>query len=376
MRCNPNPVAVVLLACILASAQKPAAQAAPDEARACEPVNAIPFKQPPPFEMKSYRFSAGDVDLGGCLYKPKDADRFPVIVLVSGSDDVPTASDIYSVIHAKAFAARGVGVFAFNKRGLGDSGGVVTDTGFKERGADVAAAVRFVRSLPATTHVGLWGASQAGWVVPQALAPNDGIEFVILVSPAGISPSDQVAFFIGNVALHLGLSAAEAARAERLHRTVVRYYATGEGYAEAQAVVDVDRKMPWFEKFRANDRWDEKISAEGRLLTPAELAEAWKTRPNDFSFYRAADTFADYQRFYLALTRPTLIVQGSDDSIVPVKEANQVFATAFRINKNRNVEFKLFNGAGHGIQDGPRVRQAYLDFISEWASRQFDKKIP
>ena len=343
---------------------------------ACDPLKDIRFTTQPPFTTESFVFPSGEVQLGGCLYRPLATTRFPVLVLVAGSDDEPSAAQIYFVIHAKAFAAKGIGVFSFNKRGVGDSSGVPTGTDFKQRGDDVSAALRFVRALPSTTHVAVWGVSQAGWVIPQALRQGDGVEFVMLISPAGVNPNDQVAYFIRSLALRLGISADDALRAECLHRMVVRYYATGEGYEAAQAFVDGCRSASWFEKFRNNEEWNERIAPGGRLLTPAELAQAWRKRPTDFAFYRAPGTFADYRGIYEALDRPTLIVNGSADSLVPIVEATTVFTAAFAKNGNRDVEFKVFEGAEHGLQDGPRVRPAYLDFVSDWAAQRFGLKRP
>ncbi len=176
---------------------------------------------------------------------------------------------------------------------------------------------------------------------------------------------------IRNLARRLGLDADEAAEAEALHRAVVKYYATGEGYDAAQALVDRDREKPWFEKFRTNEEWDEKIGAGGRLLAPAELKEAWRTRASDFDFYRAPDTFVDYRKIDEAIHRPVLIVHGSADTLVPVGESVEVFRGAFAGNRNHDAEFKIFDGAEHGVQDGPRVRAAYLDYTSAWAAQRF-----
>ncbi len=338
---------------------------------ACAPLADIHFSTPPTFTTTSHRFTSGAVELGGCLYRPKGLERFPVIVLVPGSEDTPTAASIYNVIHAKAFAAAGMGLLSFDMRGLGASGGTPTGTDFSQRAEDVAAAVRSVRSLPSTSDVGVVGLSQAGWAVPQALRPDDGVALVILVSPAGVCPHDQVAFFIRNLALGLGIAPADAADVETLHRTVVRYYATGEGYEAAQRLAAADAAKPWFERFRANDQWDEKIAPGGKLLTPPELARAWKERPGDFEFYRAPSTFADYRKIYERLDRPTLVVQGSADTLVPIADANALFAAAFRNNGNRDTEIRVFAGATHGIQDGPSVRPAYLDAITAWAAKRF-----
>jgi pimeloyl-ACP methyl ester carboxylesterase len=344
---------------------------------ACDPVKDVPLPSPPPFTTQSTTFRAdASVTLGGCLYRPKGSARFPVLVMATGSGDEPSAADFYTVMHANALAAKGVGVFGFNKRGVGNSGGVATGTDFKQRGEDVAAALRFVRALPATTRVAVWGVSQAGWVIPQALRRDDGVEFVILVSPAGINPHDQMAYFIHNLALRLGCSREEAAKAERVHRVVVRYYGTGQGYAAAQALVDGFKHEPWFERFRNNGEWNERIGVGGRLMTPRELARAWQERPDEFTFYRAPSTFADYRLIYEALDRRTLIVHGSADSFVPIADSRAAFAAAFAKNGNKAVELKVFDGAEHGVQNGFGVLPAYLDFVSGWASEHFGVKGP
>ena len=189
-----------------------------------------------------------------------------MIVEVAGSDDTPTASGIYDVIHAKAFTAKGVGFFAFNRRGVGGSGGTLSQTNFAERAKDVASAIAFVRSLPNTNGLGVWGVSQGGWVVPQALKRGDGVAFVVLTSPSGVNPFEQVAFFVRNVALGLGLSKEDAAKAEQVHRAVVSYYASGEGYRAAQRLVDGLKSEPWFETFRTNDQWNEHIGPSGTVV--------------------------------------------------------------------------------------------------------------
>jgi len=340
---------------------------------ACDPIGEIAFKEAPPFETESLAFPSGDARLGGCLYRPRGAARFPVLVFVAGSDDTPAAASVYSVIHAKAFTAKGVGVFSFDKRGTGSSGGSPTDVDFTQRADDVAAAARFVRSLPSTRAVALWGVSQAGWVVPGALRKGDGVRFVMLVSPAGVNPNDQVAFYVRTAALRSGMTPKEAADAEVLHREVVRYYATGRGYESAQALVDRHRTEPWFEKFRTSSDWDEKIGVGGRLLSPTELENAWKTRGGDFAFYRAPDTFRDYRPLYEKIACPILIVQGSADTLVPVDPSIAAFRHSFGRSGNTRAEFKIYDGAEHGIQDGPRVRPAYLDFTSEWAAAHFQE---
>ena len=338
---------------------------------ACAPVSKLNFSTPPPFTTESYTFTSDATSLTACFYRPKELKTFPVLVEVAGSDDTPTASGIYEVIHAKALTARGVGLFAFNKRGIGGSGGMPSETNFAERAKDVASAVAFVRSLPTTNGLALWGVSQGGWVVPQALKRGDGVAFVVLTSPSGVNPFEQVAFYVHNLALELGLSQDDADKAETVHRAVASYYATGRGYSAAQRLVDRFASEAWFEKFRTNDEWNERIGRGGKLLTRAELKRAWVEQADDFRFYRAPSTFADYEPIYKKLDRKALIIDGTADKNVPYEQSEAVIKRALSQGGNSDVEFKLFDGAGHGIQDGPRVRAAYLDFLGDWIARAF-----
>jgi hypothetical protein len=363
-----------LLACLTAglSLSLPAPGSAAPRLGACDLLAEIPFASAPPFAAQSLRFRAdAAVTLSGCLYRPQGSARFPVLVMVAGSGDAPFAADVYTRLHARALAQRGIAVFAFDKRGVGSSEGAPTGTDFKQRADDVAAALRFVRALPMTSRIAVWGVSQAGWVIPQALRKNDGVEFVILVSPAGVNPYDQMAYYFRNLASRLGCTQEQAAAVERLYRAVVRYYATGKGYEAARRQLDIVKGQPWFEQLRASAEWNESTDLGGRLLAPAELARAWKERLKPFAFYRAPSVFADYRPVYEALDRPTLIVHGADDTVVPVADSHATFAAAFARNRNRAVQFKVFAGAEHGLPDGPGARPDYLDFIAGWARERF-----
>jgi hypothetical protein len=196
----------------------------------------------------------------------------------------------------------------------------------------------------------------------------------VLISPGGVNPYERMAYFVRQLALSLGSTKDEAAKAERVHRALWLYYSNGKGYDAAQALVNKYKSEPWFERFRTNDVWPEGIGAGGRIMLPAELARAWKEKPAEYGFYSAPSLYADYQPIYQALDRPTLIVQGSADSKVLYTDSNAAFAAAFAKNGNHAVEYKLFDGAEHGIFDGDAVRPAYLDFISAWVSQHFGVK--
>jgi len=307
--------------------------------------------------------------LSARLYAPLEQARYPIVVLVAGSGNESTIGGVYTQIIARAFNARGIGVLAYDKRGVGQSGGTYTGGDFPALGADAADVVRYAQALPQTESVGLWGISQAGWIIPYALRELDDVRFAILVSPAGVNPHEQVSHFLHRQALSWGLNADEAAAADRMHRAVALYYAGRASHRSAQAEVDSHRDARWFAGVIAHPYWDE-ISAEGAVLTPAALRAALHDRPGAFEIYRERSSFLNYAPIYRALRRtPTLVLYGGADELVPVERSRAVFAAALRGDDHT---IHVFEGASHDIQTPEgRVLPEYLDMMAEYAARHF-----
>jgi pimeloyl-ACP methyl ester carboxylesterase len=123
------------------------------------------------------RFSSGGETLAGRLVLPPGAGDAPLVVLGHGSEKT---SALATGFRQRLYPAAGVGVFAFDKRGTGQSSGKYTQD-FEVLAADAAAALNEARRLAGkrASRVGFLGGSQAGWVLPLAaqMAPAD---FVIV----------------------------------------------------------------------------------------------------------------------------------------------------------------------------------------------------
>jgi dienelactone hydrolase len=133
--------------------------------------------------------------LAGTIYLPEDAHP-PVAaaVLVHGSGRT-TREDMRGVrAHLNAM---GVAVLAYDKRGVGESTGEYDNVGVRtspERmpllGRDALAALRILEGRPGfdRTRLGFVGVSQAGWIIPSAMAAarSGEVRFAVIQSgPAG-----------------------------------------------------------------------------------------------------------------------------------------------------------------------------------------------
>ncbi len=128
--------------------------------------------------------SADGVLLSGTVYLPKGVGPFPAVVFVHGSGQETRKNSSYS---AKWLASLGYVALAYDKRGVGKSGGNESFSNrfsFKTLASDVVAAVNHVKSMPEVdaAKIGLHATSQGGWVAPLAVASSSSISFMIIKS--------------------------------------------------------------------------------------------------------------------------------------------------------------------------------------------------
>ena len=138
---------------------------------------------------QSFQVENGSVTLAGELVRPGKQPK-GVIVLVHGSGDGPRrAYDIWT----NFFLSRGWAVVVFDKRGSGSSTGDWHDADFNTLAGDVRSVVKWSRqqSQLAGLKIGLWGASQAGWIIPQ-LAAGGEVDFAIVQAGAIVPTNDFI----------------------------------------------------------------------------------------------------------------------------------------------------------------------------------------
>ncbi|MBP6410894.1 MAG: alpha/beta hydrolase, partial [Pseudarcicella sp.] len=107
---------------------------------------------------------------------------------------------------AKRLAKEGIAVFTYDKRGVGESGGVyvgpsvgtnnIDTTNLNLLSSDANEAVDAFRSYlkDKKIKIGLVGFSQAGWIIPITACKNPQVEFMVLFSCPTITTLEQLRF--------------------------------------------------------------------------------------------------------------------------------------------------------------------------------------
>lgn len=145
------------------------------------------------------KFQSQGVTLSGSVVMPKNA--FAAVVVVHGSDPVKR-----EMAFAKRLAKQGIAVFTYDKRGVGESGGVYVgpsvgtnnisteNLNLLAEDASSAVAVLGAKLKGKKLPIGLVGFSQAGWIIPIATTKNPMVRFMVLFSCPTITTLEQLRF--------------------------------------------------------------------------------------------------------------------------------------------------------------------------------------
>ncbi|WP_228991910.1 S9 family peptidase [Streptomyces sp. DH8] len=128
----------------------------------------------------------GGHTLHGVLAVPKDGrNRHGLVVYIHGDGPVDATHDDGYKPMWEANAKAGYASLSWDKPGVAGAPGDWLDQSMDDRADEAAAAIAWARARPDIDgdRIGLWGASQAGWVLPKVAAKTP-VSFAIAVSPA------------------------------------------------------------------------------------------------------------------------------------------------------------------------------------------------
>ena len=288
------------------------------------------------FDVSNTTFESNSVKLVGRLVLPKGDGKVPVVTLVHGSEH-DSALDSYAL--QRMFPAQGIGVFVYDKRGTGASGGSYTQD-FDVLAADAIAAMKEARRLAGARlgRIGYQGGSEGGWVVPLA-ANRKPVDFAIVSFGLAVTvlEEDQE-----SVALDMRFHHhfADTAKALELARAGERVIETGgkEGYEVFDALRQKYKSESWYKDVHGDFVF---------FILPLDRGQIVDAITRDFDFH----TPFRYEPMpaLRASTTPQLWVLGSDDLEAPSAE------TAGRIRSliasGKDYTLAVYPGAEHGMTE-------------------------
>ena len=142
-----------------------------------------------PLTVTPAQFTSYQTQLSGFLIEPQNASgaKPALVVMVHGSEKTSIRASYYPYL----FAAQGLTVFAYDKRGTGDSQGDYTQN-FELLADDAVAAMQEAKRLAAGRYAraGFFGGSQGGWTAPLA-AKKGQADFVAVGFGPVLTPPEE-----------------------------------------------------------------------------------------------------------------------------------------------------------------------------------------
>ena len=192
------------------------------------------------------------IHLNAAYYQPKNKERLKgAIVIVHGS--APSTYEDVS-FYTRIGVQLGMAVLAFDKRGVGKSGGTYeyfdvnrSKAWFELLASDVLACVQWLKARPELrgTKIGLLGGSQAGWIMPLAASKSNDIDFMVIGEGVSVSAGEEHYFsqLTGDGSGN-GISIAEA-------HNKLKHFSGELGFDPRLILENLDVKTLWF--FGTND---------------------------------------------------------------------------------------------------------------------------
>ena len=285
-----------------------------------------------PARVEEITFKSGEFTLVGDLRLPEGKGPFPVVLFVHGSGPADRTSFGAYLPTMERMLQAGYATFAWDKPGTGESTGTLDDKRFRAQRAQIlldAINVMKARRDIDATQIGLWGASQAGYVMPRALAQSKDVAFMICVSCAGESSYDQMAFQVTALALCNGVPKEKSAQ-------------------EAQLLAELDEART-YETYEQYLGYRETVKALGRLVSapverwPVLSQEGW--RHSDPSVEAAWNPIEVIEQ----TTIPVLAIFGDKDRQIDPLQGAYAYRKALEQAGNPTSRVEVFANANHAI---------------------------
>jgi dipeptidyl aminopeptidase/acylaminoacyl peptidase len=305
---------------------------------------------------EEFDFKVDKLHLYGTLVKPENPGPHPTVIFVHWSGPINRNCNGVYIPLWERFVRRGYACMSWDKPGTGESKGEYDRIHlFQQRAEVVREGIRFLKKRGDIdpNSIGLWGISQAGWVMPLVAACSEDVSFMIAVSCAGESGVRQSAYLIRRHLTLDGLPEEEAERYSELYikRNKARTY---EEYLEYARPLN---EQPYI---RDSLKW-------GKI----EPREAFVPNPPDFC------QLIDPVPYLEKASCPVLAMWGDKDTSIDVAQAVEAYRRALTKAGNSSFRLLVFPDTAHNMtrtetgrpEEWRRKREAipeFLDTMEEW----------
>jgi dienelactone hydrolase len=315
-------------------------------------------------ESAAITFKSAQFEIMGDLQLPEGGGPHPAVIVVHGSGK---GTRKYYRMMRERFISAGYATLIWDKPGFGESKGQYTEGKvLSERAGILLKAIATLKGHSAIDpdRIGVWGVSQAGYVIPLALREGADIAFAIFVGAAGENGIQQTAYFVGQQMICEGATEEHGAEADSLAagvmtaRTYEEYVACGRPLLERYPLV---KAIDFMAGILPEERWSPRDPGGDSFFDPMEIIEQ--------------------------IDIPILAFFGELDKNVDPIQGAEAYMNAFAKTGNEHSKVVTYPGVDHDMvpsktgcmrerysRSSWKPDSGYLDAMIEWLKAQENDK--
>ncbi|MCH8545683.1 MAG: alpha/beta hydrolase [Cryomorphaceae bacterium] len=319
--------------------------------RAEGPIGREKKKQDPvppfPYE-ESFLFVVnedGDT-IHGTLTLPHDVKKAPLVILITGSGPQNRDSEILGhrpfLVLADYLSRRGIAVFRYDERGVGESGGNFETATSRDFAADAGLIIRTVANHKRIDNrrIGVYGHSEGAMVAAILNAEFINPNFLILAAGPGVPIPELLKRQTDDILRMQGTVRSKREDINSLNSDIYNFLLSSETLEAASVKIN-----NYFNKLieKADDQND-KESLQRIMETKKSMRDNVMTPW--FHFFIKFDP----DHYYSQINIPTLIINGKKDLQVWWEDNPTAIKRLISASGNEQVEMKIYDNINHLFQ--------------------------
>lgn len=313
-----------------------------------------------------YENKTAGIKLAGTFTFPKNDEKFPAVILITGSGAQDRDETIFEhkpfLVIADFLTRNGMAVLRVDDRGVGGSEGKTSEATSEDFAGDVLAGVEYLKTRKEINpeKIGLIGHSEGGLIAPIAAGKFDAA-FVVLLAGPGIV-GEQILYEQGKlINKAAGLTEEQALQNQKMQEAIFNIIKTEAD--SAKRIDRLQRTMTNGQYFMLND--EQKSTVDNQIKT---VDNKW------FRFFLQYDPYPALVK----LKCPVLALNGEKDLQVPAKENLAAIEKALTEGKNENFRTMEIQGLNHlfqtcqtgAIAEYAQIEETFspvvLDILLDW----------
>jgi len=298
----------------------------------------------PPFPYDSeeveYTNTKSGFKIAGTLTIPKNAIEAPAVILISGSGAQDRDETIFEhkpfLVIADYLTRNGIAVLRLDDRGVGGSGGNISEATSEDFAGDVLTGIDFLqtRSKIDSEKLGLIGHSEGGLIAPMLVNLSDNISFIVMLAGPGVV-GEQILFKQGELLNRAaGMSEDQIQQNRSLQEAIFNILLN-----EKDSATQLDRLQRTYSG-GMYPMWPE----ERKKAVDARIQSV---NTNWFRFFLSYDPYPTLAK----LKCPVLSLIGEKDLQVPAELNQEAIAKALTEAGNENFKTLTFKNLNHLFQN-------------------------